>query len=74
MNSIRLSKHELIDIYNDTIKYALEISSQFYKSEKINIYNLCIKKIPVKNYNPVIEVVNQHIIKTILLIDDSKLY
>jgi len=72
MNSKRLSKQELVNIFNDTMKYALEISSQFYESEKINIYNLCIKRIPVKNYSPIIEVINQHIIKTILLTEDSK--
>jgi len=55
----------LINVFRDTIIYAREISSRFTESIKINIDDIILRKTKQK-YNPVIIVVNQDIIRTIL--------
>lgn len=68
-----LSKQALVDIFHDTMIYASRISSDFSESIKINTRELFIDRISIKNYYPLIIVVNQDIIETILLTEEYSL-
>ena len=64
-NSNYFDRNYLIDVFNDTKHYALELSSTFSPSQKINIDEININESRLK-YKPEIIVVNQDTIKTII--------